>query len=69
MLIVNDIMDAFTMRRKLSSMVRRTLRKQNGALPEAYMEELLGVIEDLDKNIERIDSEIYASWKESGDVS
>jgi len=33
------------------------------------MEELLGVIEDLDKNIERIDSEIYASWKESGDVS
>jgi|TARA_B100001094_G_scaffold315927_1_gene356508 hypothetical protein len=69
MLIVNDIMDAFTMRRKLSSMVRRTLCKQNGALPEAYMEELLGVIEDLDKNIERIDSEIYASWKESGDVS
>jgi|TARA_R110000744_G_scaffold161661_8_gene278201 hypothetical protein len=69
MLIVNDIMDAFTMRRKLSSMVRRTLRKQNGALPEAYMEELLGVIEDLDKNIERIDSEIYASWKESGVVS
>ena len=51
MLIVNDIMDAFTMRRKLSSMVRRTLRKQNGALPE------------------RIDSEIYASWKESGVVS
>jgi|TARA_R110001592_G_scaffold61672_7_gene188310 hypothetical protein len=69
MLIVNDIMDAFTMRRKLSSMVRRTLRKQNGALPEAYMEELLGVIEDLDKNIKRIDSEIYSSWKESGDVS
>ena len=69
MLIVNDIMDAFTMRRKLSSMVRRTLRKPNGALPEAYMEELLGVIEDLDKNIERIDSEIYASWKESGVVS
>lgn len=69
MIIVNDIMDAFTMRRKLSSMVRRTLRKQNGALPEAFMEELLWVIEDLDKNIERIDSEIYASWKESGDVS
>lgn len=58
MIIVNDIQDAFTMRRKLSSMIRRTLRKQNGALPEAYMEELLGVIEDLDKNIDRINHEM-----------
>lgn len=58
MIIVNDIQDAFTMRRKLSSMIRRTIRKQNGALPEAYMEEMLGVIEDLDKNIDRINREM-----------
>jgi hypothetical protein len=72
MIIVNDIQDAFTMRRKLSSMIRRTLRKPNGALPEAYMQEMLGVIEDLDKNIDRIDSEMDAyveSLKEAGELA
>ena len=65
MLIVNDLQDAMTMRNKLSSMIRRTLRKRDGALPESFMEEILMVIEDLDKNVERIDADVYDVWKNS----
>tara|TARA_B100001059_G_scaffold5469_1_gene4580 strand:+ start:128 stop:322 length:195 start_codon:yes stop_codon:yes gene_type:complete len=60
MLIVNDIQDAITIEKKLQGMVRRTLRKQNGFLPEAFMSEMVELLNDLGANIIRIESDMKA---------
>jgi hypothetical protein len=55
MIIVNDILGAMTMKKKLSSLVRRSVN--NNKSNEDILVELMFLIEDLDKNIDRIDSE------------
>jgi hypothetical protein len=55
MIIVNDILGAMTMKKKLSSLVRRSVN--NNKTNEDILVELMFLIEDLDKNIDRIDSE------------
>ena len=51
MIIVRDIQDAMTMKKKLSSLARRalTLQKSNPQI----VSEILDIVEDLEKNIER----------------
>ena len=58
MLIVNDIQDAITIEKKLQGMVRRTLRKQNGFFLEAFMSEMVELLNDLGANIIRIESDM-----------
>lgn len=53
MMIVNDIQDAMTMKKVLSSLVRRSVN--NGKNEKDILTELLFMIEDLDKNIDRIE--------------
>jgi hypothetical protein len=55
MIIVNDILGAMTMKKKLSSLVRRSVNSNK--TNEDILVELMFLIEDLDKNIDRIDSE------------
>lgn len=56
MIIVNDIQDAMVMKQKLSSLVRRSVdyNKTN----KDILIELMLLIEDLDKNIERVELEM-----------
>ncbi len=56
MFIVSDIQDAMMMRKKLMSIVRRSHRF--GHSRATVLIELLDIIEDLDKNIERIDAQL-----------
>ena len=56
MIIVSDIQDAMMMRKKLMSVVRRSHRF--GHSRATVLIELLDIIEDLDKNIERIDAQL-----------
>tara|TARA_B100001059_G_scaffold215270_1_gene232636 strand:+ start:38 stop:238 length:201 start_codon:yes stop_codon:yes gene_type:complete len=58
MLIVRDIADAIAIEEKLQGMVRRTLSKPDGALPEAFMSEMVTLLNDLGANIIRIEDEI-----------
>jgi len=58
MLIVNDIQDAITVEKKLQGMVRRTLGKRGGALPEAFMSEMIDLLNDLGANVIRIEKEM-----------
>jgi|TARA_R110000796_G_scaffold176620_1_gene293536 hypothetical protein len=58
MLIVRDIHDAITIEEKLQGMVRRTLARRDGALPEAFMSEMTFLLNDLGANIIRIEDEI-----------
>jgi len=58
MLIVRDIHDAITVEKQLQGMVRRTLGKRDGALPEAFMSEMVMLLNDLGANIIRIEDEI-----------
>ena len=51
MIIVRDIQDAMTMKKKLSSLVRRSVNQ--GKAQKDILVELMMIIEDLDKNIER----------------
>ena len=51
MVIVRDIQDAMTMKKKLSSLVRRSVNQ--GKSQKDILSELMMLIEDLDKNIER----------------
>lgn len=56
MIIVSDIQDAMLMKKKLTSLVRRSVeyKKTN----KDILVELMMLIEDLDKNIERIDAQL-----------
>ena len=51
MIIVRDIQDAMTMKKKLSSLVRRSVNQSKAQ--KDILVELMMIIEDLDKNIER----------------
>ena len=51
MIIVRDIHDAITMKKKLSSLVRRSVNQSKAQ--KDILVELMMIIEDLDKNIER----------------
>jgi len=56
MIIVNDIQDAMTMKKKLSSLVRRAWNQEKTRTQICI--ELLEIVEDLDKNIERVELEM-----------
>ena len=47
MLIVRDIADAITIEEKLQGMVRRTLARRDGALPEAFMSEMTFLLNEI----------------------
>ena len=51
MVIVRDIQDAMTIKRKLSSLVRRSVNQ--GKAQKDILVEIMMLIEDLEKNIER----------------
>lgn len=51
MIIVRDIQDAMTMKKKLSSLVRRSVNQSKAQ--KDILVELMMIIEDLEKNIER----------------
>ena len=51
MVIVRDIQDAMTMKKKLSSLVRRSVNQDKSQ--KDILVELMMLVEDLDKNIER----------------
>ena len=53
MIIVNDIQDATMMKNKLSSIIRRSVN--NNKTSKDILVELMFLVEDLDKNIDRID--------------
>tara|TARA_R110002072_G_scaffold247894_2_gene407012 strand:- start:471 stop:659 length:189 start_codon:yes stop_codon:yes gene_type:complete len=56
MIIVNDIQDATTMKNKLSSLLRRS--RTFGLSKSDIQVELDMIIEDLIKNVDRIDNEM-----------
>ncbi len=56
MIIVSDIQDAMMMRKKLMSIVRRS--HNFGHSRATVLIELLDIVDDLDKNIERIDAQL-----------
>ena len=51
MIIVRDIQDAMTMKKKLSSLARRAFNQQTARTQ--IIIELLDICEDLEKNVER----------------
>ena len=51
MIIVRDIQDAMTMKKKLSSLARRAFNQKKTRTQICI--ELLDIVEDLEKNIER----------------
>ena len=58
MIIVNDIKDATMMKNKLSSLVRRSVN--GNKTDKDILVELMFLVEDLQKNIDRIDLETSA---------
>ena len=56
MIIVNDIQDAMMMRKKLMSIVRRS--HNFGHSRATVLIELLDIVNDLQQNIERMESEM-----------
>lgn len=54
MMIVKDIQDAMTMKKKLSSLVRRSVNFNKDK--KDILVELMLLVEDLEKNIEREES-------------
>jgi hypothetical protein len=70
MIIVNDIQDAATMQKALNSFVRRS--NTFNYSKEHMLVELDMIITDLQKNVDRIDSEMDAyveSLKEAGELA
>ena len=55
MIIVRDIQDAMTMKKKLSSLARRAWNQKKTRTQICI--ELLDIVEDLEKNIEREEKE------------
>lgn len=55
MIIVNNIQDATTMKKKLSGIIRRSVN--NNKTNKDILIELMMIVEDLGKNIDRIDNE------------
>ena len=60
MIIVKDIQDATTMKKVISSIVRRSVAFKK--TPEQILVDLIMVIEDLDKNIDREDLALEAEY-------
>jgi len=56
MIIVRDIQDAMTMKKKLSSLARRAFNQKKTRTQICI--ELLDIVEDLEKNIEREEREL-----------
>ena len=56
MVIVRDIQDAMTMKKKLSSLARRAWNQKKTRTQICI--ELLDIVEDLEKNIEREEREL-----------
>lgn len=63
MIIVNNIQDATTMKKALSSLVRRSVNFNKDS--KDILVELMMMIEDLDKNIEREDRALEAECFEA----
>jgi hypothetical protein len=55
MIIVHDVEDAVTMKNKLSSLIRRSVNSSKSN--KDILIELMFLVEDLDKNIERLNQE------------
>ena len=65
MIIVRDIQDAMTMKKKLSGLARRAFNQQKSRTQICI--ELLEICEDLEKNIEREErsmEEFESTWGE-----
>lgn len=62
MIIVRDIQDAMTMKKKLSSLVRRSVHFNKDK--KELLVELMLLIEDLDKNVEREELALDAEFLE-----
>jgi hypothetical protein len=62
MIIVRDIQDAMTMKKKLSSLVRRSVNFDKDK--KDILVELMLLIEDLDKNVEREELALDAEFLE-----
>ena len=56
MIIVRDIQDAMTMKKKLSSLARRAFNQKKTRTQICI--EILDIVEDLEKNIEREEREL-----------
>tara|TARA_B100000676_G_C17725975_1_gene653810 strand:- start:492 stop:689 length:198 start_codon:yes stop_codon:yes gene_type:complete len=56
MIIVRDIQDAMTMKKKLSSLARRAFNQKKTRTQICI--ELLDIVDDLEKNIEREEREL-----------
>jgi hypothetical protein len=63
MIIVRDIQDAMTMKKKLSSLVRRSVNFDKDK--KDILVELMLLIEDLDKNVEREELALDAEFLEA----
>jgi hypothetical protein len=63
MIIVRDIQDAMTMKKKLSSLVRRSVNFNKDK--KELLVELMLLIEDLDKNVEREELALDAEFLEA----
>jgi hypothetical protein len=63
MIIVRDIQDAMTMKKKLSSLVRRSVHFNKDK--KELLVELMLLIEDLDKNVEREELALDAEFLEA----
>jgi hypothetical protein len=63
MIIVRDIQDAMTMKKKLSSLVRRSVNFNKDK--KDILVELMMLVEELDKNVEREELALDAEFLET----
>lgn len=63
MIIVRDIQDAMTMKKKLSSLVRRSVNFNKDK--KDILVELMLLVEELDKNVEREELALDAEFLEA----
>lgn len=63
MIIVRDIQDAMTMKKKLSSLVRRSVNFNKDK--KDILVELMLLVEELDKNVEREELALDAEFLET----
>lgn len=63
MIIVRDIQDALTMKKKLSSLVRRSVNFNKDK--KDILVELMLLVEELDKNVEREELALDAEFLEA----
>ncbi len=54
-MILTDIQDAMTIKKRLEVMFRASIRRQQGGLPVVFCKEYLNLIDDLNDNIRRME--------------